>query len=84
MKKSLPVVDLSVFLVSRPSFSIDSRRVRWQRLLTLVPDEIANLLILGLFDRTLVVLGTLLQELLLDEIDAFFLHKESVVSKPIS
>lgn len=41
-----------------------------RHILVFAPDEVANLFILRLLNSTLVVLGSLAQELLLDEVDA--------------
>ena len=39
--------------------------------LTLAPDEVTDLFVLGLFDGTLIILWSLSKELLLDEINTY-------------
>lgn len=48
-------------------------------ILTLFPDEVADLLIFHLFHGRLVVLGSLTEELLLNEIDACFIDQHELV-----
>lgn len=47
-----------------------NRHITPCRRLVLVPNEIADLLVLGLFNSTLVVLSALVEEILLDVVDA--------------
>lgn len=57
---------------------VGNREVLACGILVLTADEVGDALVLGLLRGTLVVLGTLLEDVLLDPVDAFGLSLERI------
>jgi hypothetical protein len=62
-------IDPSCFS-TKSSLLILDRHLAPRNSLVLIPNEVADLLILGLLDCTFIILGSLLEEFLLGEVDA--------------
>lgn len=61
---------LQVFPLTKSSLLVFDGEIRASRVLVLSTDKVANLLVLGLLDGRLVVLGALAEDLFLDKVDA--------------